>query len=62
MSIYRKIAAVTAVAAAGVAGVIVAADAQAAAGCRVTYAVTNTWQGGFGASVDVTNLGDPITR
>jgi rhamnogalacturonan endolyase len=35
-------------------------DARAAAGCRVTYAVTNTWQGGFGASVEVTNLGDPV--
>jgi hypothetical protein len=62
MSIYRKLAVVTAVAAAGVAGVIVAADAQAAAGCRVTYAVTSTWQGGFGASVDITNLGDPTAN
>ncbi|MEU7982903.1 cellulose binding domain-containing protein [Micromonospora sp. NPDC049081] len=35
--------------------------AQAAAGCRVTYAVTNQWPGGFGASVDLTNLGDPLT-
>ncbi|MFG2041079.1 cellulose binding domain-containing protein [Dactylosporangium sp. NPDC048998] len=34
--------------------------AAAAAGCRVTYTVTNQWQGGFGANVDVTNLGDPI--
>ncbi|SCF06153.1 GDSL-like Lipase/Acylhydrolase family protein [Micromonospora matsumotoense] len=37
------------------------APAQAAAGCRVTYAVTNQWPGGFGASVDLTNLGDPLT-
>jgi hypothetical protein len=38
-----------------------AASAQAAAGCRVDYAVTNSWPGGFGASVTVTNLGDPLT-
>src|SRR5690349_7929122 len=35
--------------------------AHAAAGCRVTYTVTSQWQGGFGASVNVTNLGDPVT-
>lgn len=33
----------------------------AAAGCRVDYQVTNQWQGGFGANVTVTNLGDPIS-
>ncbi|MFI5911686.1 arabinofuranosidase catalytic domain-containing protein [Dactylosporangium sp. NPDC051541] len=32
----------------------------ATAGCRVTYTVTNSWPGGFGAAVDVTNLGDPV--
>jgi hypothetical protein len=55
----KKIA-VLGAAAAVAASVLVAADADAAAGCRVTYAVTNTWQGGFGAAVDVTNVGDPI--
>lgn len=35
--------------------------AHAAAGCRVTYTVTSQWQGGFGASVDLTNLGDPVS-
>jgi len=35
--------------------------AHAAAGCRATYAVTSQWQGGFGATVTVTNLGDPVT-
>src|SRR3954454_18521980 len=40
---------------------LTAVHASAAAGCRVSYAVTNTWQGGFGASVEVTNLGDPVT-
>ena len=36
-------------------------QASAATGCRVTYAVTNQWPGGFGANVDITNLGDPLT-
>jgi hypothetical protein len=35
--------------------------AHAAAGCTVAYRVTSQWPGGFGASVDVTNLGDPLT-
>lgn len=52
--------------AAGVAGAVAAVGAltaptaQAATGCRVDYTVTNQWQGGFGANVDITNLGDPI--
>jgi hypothetical protein len=33
----------------------------AAPGCRATYAVTSQWPGGFGATVNLTNLGDPIT-
>jgi beta-xylosidase len=45
-----------------VAGVALnAVAAQAATGCRVDYAVSSSWQGGFGANVTVTNLGDPIT-
>jgi rhamnogalacturonan endolyase len=39
---------------------LTAVNASAAAGCRVTYAVTSTWSGGFGASVEITNLGDPL--
>ncbi|WP_374198071.1 family 43 glycosylhydrolase [Micromonospora sp. PLK6-60] len=39
---------------------IVATSAQAASGCRVTYTITNSWSGGFGANVDITNLGDPV--
>jgi len=39
----------------------VSVTAQAAtAGCRVTYSVTSQWQGGFGANVSLTNLGDPV--
>ncbi|MEU4690551.1 non-reducing end alpha-L-arabinofuranosidase family hydrolase [Actinoplanes sp. NPDC023714] len=33
----------------------------AAAGCSVSYAVSSQWQGGFGANVSITNLGDPLT-
>ncbi|MEJ3747988.1 family 43 glycosylhydrolase [Actinomycetes bacterium KLBMP 9797] len=52
--------------AAGAAAILVAAGltvatAHAAAGCRVAYTVTNQWQGGFGANVEVTNLGDPVS-
>jgi hypothetical protein len=35
--------------------------AHAATGCRVTYTISSQWSGGFGARVDVVNLGDPIT-
>jgi glucuronoarabinoxylan endo-1,4-beta-xylanase len=34
----------------------------AAAGCSVRYAVSSQWQGGFGADVTITNLGDPLTN
>ncbi|WP_428962312.1 cellulose binding domain-containing protein [Micromonospora fluostatini] len=33
----------------------------AAAGCSVNYSVASQWQGGFGANVAITNLGDPVT-
>jgi hypothetical protein len=36
------------------------ADA-AAAGCSVNYSVSSQWQGGFGANVSITNLGDPLS-
>ena len=42
--------------------VVVALPAGAAtAGCSVDYAVSSQWQGGFGANVSITNLGDPLT-
>jgi Glycosyl hydrolase family 62/Cellulose binding domain len=47
--------------AAGMAGIATATVAQAATGCRVDYTVTNQWQGGFGANVTITNLGDQVT-
>jgi aryl-phospho-beta-D-glucosidase BglC (GH1 family) len=40
---------------------LVAAPAQAATGCTVTYTVQSQWSGGFGAVLAVTNLGDPLT-
>jgi endoglucanase len=42
-------------------GAVTATSAQAAAGCKVDYAKTNEWGGGFGANVTVTNLGDPVS-
>jgi len=44
---------------AGAAGTQLASAATA--GCQVTFAVTSQWPAGFGASVTVTNLGDPVT-
>jgi hypothetical protein len=43
------------------AGVLTALPASAAAGCSVAYAVSSSWQGGFGATVTITNLGDALT-
>jgi cellulose binding protein with CBM2 domain/glycosyl hydrolase family 12 len=43
------------------AGALTALPASAAAGCRVAYAVSSQWPGGFGADVTITNLGDPLT-
>jgi glucuronoarabinoxylan endo-1,4-beta-xylanase len=43
-------------------GLVVALPAGAeAAGCSVNYAVSSQWQGGFGADVTITNLGDALT-
>lgn len=58
----RSLLAATAALAAAAAGVVTATAAHAAAGCRVDYTITSQWQGGFGASVNLTNLGDPITN
>ncbi|MCP3786699.1 cellulose binding domain-containing protein [Micromonospora sp. A3M-1-15] len=51
---------------AATAGLVAAAAAvtlpaeAAAAGCAVTYQVSSQWQSGFGATVTVANLGDPV--
>ncbi|MEU8231407.1 cellulose binding domain-containing protein [Actinoplanes sp. NPDC048967] len=34
----------------------------AAAGCSVSYVVSSQWQGGFGANVTITNLGDALSN
>jgi pectate lyase len=41
-------------------GVVAAVSAHAAVGCRVTYAITAQWPGGFTANVNLDNLGDPV--
>jgi len=41
-------------------GVFAATNASAAAGCRVDYAA-NSWSTGFTGTVNVTNLGDPVS-
>ena len=41
--------------------VATAVSAGAATGCAVVYSVSSQWAGGFGATVAVTNLGDPIS-
>src|SRR6185312_15233060 len=43
-------------------GTVVAVGAQAAAsGCTVSYTVSSQWPGGFGANVEVTNLGSAVS-
>ncbi len=39
---------------------VVGSSAEAAPGCKVEYSITNQWDTGFGATVAITNLGDPI--
>ncbi|GAA1770260.1 cellulase family glycosylhydrolase [Luedemannella helvata] len=39
---------------------VLATNANAAAGCTVTYDVPSQWSGGFQANVNITNLGDPV--
>lgn len=43
----------------GLATVTGAAGATAA--CQVDYKITNQWPGGFGTSITMTNLGDPLS-
>ncbi len=59
MRIFERALALGGTALLGTAAAVVAAPASAAAGCSVKYSVTSSWQGGFGADVAITNLGDP---
>ncbi|WP_433041001.1 non-reducing end alpha-L-arabinofuranosidase family hydrolase [Dactylosporangium sp. CS-033363] len=43
------------------AAVLTAGPAQAAAGCRVDYAVASSWPGGFNTNVTITNFGDAVS-
>ncbi|WP_367128659.1 cellulase family glycosylhydrolase [Saccharothrix sp. HUAS TT1] len=45
----------------GSAAMVLPQAVAAAQGCKVDYAVTSQWSGGFQASVKVTNLGDTIS-
>jgi endoglucanase len=45
----------------GAAGALVpASPAMAAPGCKVSHSVVSQWSTGFQASIQVTNLGDPV--
>jgi hypothetical protein len=57
----RWTVAAAAAAALAATGLVTATAAHAAAGCQVSYSITSQWQGGFGAAVTLTNLGDPLT-
>jgi hypothetical protein len=52
--------AATVLAAAGLGAAVTQQAAAAAAGCRVDYTISSQWNGGFGATVTVTNLGDAV--
>ncbi|RZU48634.1 cellulose 1,4-beta-cellobiosidase [Krasilnikovia cinnamomea] len=56
----RGATAALAAAVSGAGVVALAPGAHAAAGCRVAYSV-NQWNTGFTGSINLTNLGDPIT-
>jgi cellulose 1,4-beta-cellobiosidase len=57
----RKLALMSVAAVVATTGLIGATQAFAASGCTAKYTIANQWQGGFQASVDITNLGDAIT-
>jgi hypothetical protein len=59
VALFATAAATMTAAAAGV--IVTAGVAQAAVGCRVSYAVTAQWPSGFTANVNLTNVGDPLT-
>jgi len=58
---HLLVAVVAPVAMAAAVGVVSATAHAAVAGCRVAYSVSSQWTGGFGATVALTNLGDPLT-
>jgi hypothetical protein len=61
LSRSRLLAATATAAAVAAVGTVAATAHAAVAGCQVTYTVSSQWSGGFGATVSLTNLGDPVT-
>jgi len=61
VSRFRLLAAAVPATVAVAMGMVAVSAHAAAAGCQVTYAVSSQWSGGFGATVSLTNLGDPLT-
>ncbi|MEU4428831.1 cellulose binding domain-containing protein [Actinoplanes sp. NPDC024001] len=58
----RRLAALGTATALLLAGAVTTATrADAAAGCAVKYTVSSQWPGGFGANIEVTNLGDAVS-
>jgi len=58
----RKLALMSVAALAATTGAVaITHQAFAAAGCTAKYTITNQWQGGFQAQVDITNLGDALS-
>jgi hypothetical protein len=55
------VGALTTAVAATVGALLLTTQAAAAPGCQVNYTVTSQWPGGFGATVNLTNIGDPVT-
>jgi hypothetical protein len=58
---WRTVALASSAAALAAAAIVLPGSANAAAGCQVNYTISSQWQGGFGANVSVTNLGDPMS-
>ncbi|GAB3975138.1 hypothetical protein GCM10029978_058490 [Actinoallomurus acanthiterrae] len=58
---WRTAALASSAAALAAAAIVLPGTAKAAVGCQVNYTISSQWQGGFGANVSVTNLGDPMS-
>jgi hypothetical protein len=58
---WRTIALALSAATLAAVAIVLPGSANAAIGCQVSYTISSQWQGGFGANVTVTNLGDPMS-
>jgi lysophospholipase L1-like esterase len=59
--VLAAVTASTVLAGAATAAAVAGAAHAAAAGCAVTYTISSQWTGGFGANVELRNLGDALT-